>query len=586
MAYDLYSGNFDDDQALVAYLMLLFGSARMQRVNFETQWEESASICWPEYRNSFTWGHQRSPGMKYTQYQIDSTGAIDSHRFMAIAKALITPFNSPWSFIQAKDPYLQKQPAARQYFDTCSRVLSAERYVAEANFDGQNDQNLQGLGVFGNHYMITDELDTRPGRLAKGLRYMSCGPGEIYVLQNHQGRVDGYIRYFKWTARQAYQRWPDSIPEVLKAALEKADNFTMFNFLEFVIPRTDYDPHKIFSGQGKPWCSIYVSQTGYCILEKNGYRDFPLAPGRYSQAPEEWYGRGPAQQVLPELKTLNSGKEAYLKQAVMAGDPMYLLPEDGLFDFKAASGEYVYGGMNEEGKPLVGTPPLGNIAMTEKMLEMCGRTVHEAFLTYLYPQLFPNDRAAQKTTREIIENEINRGIFLSPLARQYTEYCAPLINREIGLLAYLKKFPPAPGVVREAGAEYEVKFTSALAQALDMPAIGGFMKTLDMATEVANATGDRSVFYHFGFKRAIPAIAVQQRVPQEWMATAKELAQQEKSAADALKEENRVKSLPGEAAIEKAHAITAKVQTGGNIGGTLSGTPTGGMPLMPGQQTQ
>ena len=67
------------------------------------------------------------------------------------------------------------------------------------------------------------------------------------------------------------------------------------------------------------------------------------------------------------------------------------------------------------------------------------------------------------------------------------------------------------------------------------------------------------------------------------MSTAKEIAAQEAAAAAAAKEEARVKSLPGEAAIAKAQAISAKAATGGNTGGTLSGTPEGGMPMMPGQ---
>ena len=65
MAYDLYYGSSDDEQSTVVYLMQLFQSARLQRVNFESQWEEAASLCLPEYRNSFSFGHQRAPGVKY-----------------------------------------------------------------------------------------------------------------------------------------------------------------------------------------------------------------------------------------------------------------------------------------------------------------------------------------------------------------------------------------------------------------------------------------------------------------------------------------------------------------------------------------
>ncbi len=46
--------------------------------------------------------------------------------------------------------------------------------------------------------------------------------------------------------------------------------------------------------------------------------------------------------------------------------------------------------------------------------------------------------------------------------------------------------------------------------------------------------------------------------------------------------ERQVKELPGKAAIIKAQAISAKAQTGGNIGGALSGVPPTQMPQIPG----
>ncbi len=109
-----------------------------------------------------------------------------------------------------------------------------------------------------------------------------------------------------------------------------------------------------------------------------------------------------------------------------------------------------------------------------------------------------------------------------------------MVDREIDLLSRMRdpsrkngrKFPDPPQVVLEASGggdvRTETKFTSPLAQALDMPAIGGFMRTVEMANE---------------------------------------------------------------AAIAKAQAISAKAATGGNTGGTLSGTPEGGMPMLPGQSS-
>jgi len=178
VAYDLYTGAPDDEQAKIAYLLQLFQYARQQRVNFEVSWEESAAIVYPEYRNSWSFGHVRAPGVKYTQYQVDSTAAIANWRFMAIADAMVTPHNMLWSKVEFPDPYLMRQRDVRLYCEEVSRILWAERYRPSANFMTQQQTNWQCLGAFGNQGMLVDALDKRAGE-RPGLRYMAQSPGEV-----------------------------------------------------------------------------------------------------------------------------------------------------------------------------------------------------------------------------------------------------------------------------------------------------------------------------------------------------------------------------------------------------------------------
>lgn len=587
MAYENYTGASDDDISKCAWLMQLFQHARLHRLNFETQWEEAASMCWPEYRNSFSFGHVRSPGVKYTQFQVDSTLSIKAQRFAAIADAFITPFNLLWSVYRSTDPELMKQRDAKVYYEQVTNVIWSERYKSTANFQPQQQTGWGSLGVFGNHGLLVEEYDGRPGDKEKGLSYTGCGPGEIYLLVNHQNRVDGFIRHFRWTARQAFAQWGSKIKGTLRAALERGDVFTMYDFLQFVVPRNDYDPMQMFSAQGKPWASIYVSMPGGpMILEEGGYYSFPLAHGRYIQAPEEWYGRGPAQQVLPELKTKNTEKEAFLRQGKLAGDPFYLLPEDGLFDFKAESGAYNYNAVNESGAPLVHTIQAGNIQITKELMEDSDRIIDSAFLNDLFPLLFNKDNT-QKSAREVIEVANQMAVFLAPtLGRQYGEYCANLARREYDLLNRMGKLPKMPDVVKEAGAGTHAQFVSPLARALNSQGIAGYMRTVQLATEIVQATGDSEPMDIFDVEEALPEIADMQFAPARWMASPDKVAKRRQARAQAKERENQVKEMPGRAAMLKAQAIIAKAQTGGNIGGTLSGTPEGGMPEVPQQTPQ
>jgi hypothetical protein len=90
----------------------------------------------------------------------------------------------------------------------------------------------------------------------------------------------------------------------------------------------------------------------------------------------------------------------------------------------------------------------------------------------------------------------------------------------------------------------------------------------------------------FDFDTMLQEVGDIRNMPERWFADAKSKADKAKARAKAQERDQQSKELPGKAAIMKAQAITAKAQTGGNIGGTLSGQPAGGMPQMPGSPGQ
>lgn len=571
--------NLDDEQVRVAYYMNLFSQVRIRRVNFEAQWMEAASLCWPEWMNAFTYGHIISPGVKWTQFQIDSHAAIASHRFMSIVNYILTPDNLVWSVIKPSNKDLLKDRATRIWFQDTTKVLWKERYAYPANFIGQNQQNLQCLGVFGNHGMFIEERQSLHS--GQGLSYRSEMAG-IYILQNEQGIVDGYIRHFRRDARQAYQKWGGKIPPVLKAALE-INSKTLFNFFQIVHPRGDWCPWEVATPKGKKWASCYISVEGYCILEESGYRSFPLPYGRYMQAPEEEYGRGPAQMVLPALKTKNAIKRDFLKQAHLAGDPAYLVGDDGLVDFKTHSGAFNYGGVNADGKPLVATLPTGNIQISEEAMKVEGQFVDDGFLVTLYADLLDDaKKQVQLSARQVMERAAEKGIFMSPLGRQMTEYLGPMIDRELDVLSSLGKLPEFTPAMREAKGEYELVYTSMLGRSAKVQEAAATMQFLDQVGDIAQKTGDPSVMDNIELDDALKIIAEAGGVPEEVMSSAASKAAKAKARQAAQERDQRAKEMPAQAAIIKAQAIQAKAQTGGNIGGTLSGVPATQMPQIPG----
>lgn len=567
-------------QKLVEDILYGFSQARQRRYNFETQWQESSLLCWPEYSNTFYYAYDQMPGQKKTQQQIDTSGSIASHRFSAICDSLMTPMYMIWSRLKASNKELMRDREAKQYFDELTGCLWCHRYRPSANFTGQNRQNFQSLGVFGNLNMFADELSPSFGE-KPGIRYCSVPVGQMYYLQNQQGRVDSYYRAFRWTARMIYQQWPDNFPAVLRPALEQRSE-TLYWIIQFVCPRSDWQPWRL-DAKGKRFASYYVSVEGHCLLEEGGYRTFPMAIGRYMQAPDEWYGRGPAQMVLPALKTLNAEKGVFLKQGHRAGDPIYLTPEDGLIDPKFHPGAINKGGMSSDGKPLIGVLPTGNIQITEEMMAAEKQIVDDAFLVTLFQIALQTKDMPDISARQVIELVEQKGILLGPvMGPQQADYLGSLIPRELDILSYCRCLPKMPPIVQEARGDYEIEFSNPLSRSMKASEIAGFMQLVEMATQVAQSSGDNTVWDNFDWDTALPEMADNRCVPVRWLADEAQLKQKRQARAQQAERDARAKEMPAQAAIIKAQAIQAKAQAGQNIGGTLSGVPEGQMPQIPG----
>ena len=173
-----------EDGEKIAFLLTLFAQRRVRRANFESQWEESALLTWPEYSGSFFFGRDQAPGTKRAQFRVDSYLSVATSRFAAIAEWLLTPSNMMWSKVVASDDDLMKDRAVAEWCAKVTKILWRERYKDTANFQGSNTQNMQGLGVFGNMGMFVDEIDDSLDPSERGIRYMAMPVGEWYVETN------------------------------------------------------------------------------------------------------------------------------------------------------------------------------------------------------------------------------------------------------------------------------------------------------------------------------------------------------------------------------------------------------------------
>lgn len=536
----------DHEEQVVQETLREFTEIQTWRNVFATHWEEIAELIDVTSRNTFMFGNYNTPGQKKTDRQVDATGMVALSRFTAICESLLTPSNSFWHGLEALDDYVMKDRQTRLWFDDVTRIMFKYRYMMESNFISQNQAKYRSIGAYGNSGLFIDELDFAAfGR--KGPRYKCCPMGELFFKDNHQGATDTVIRWFRMTARQAKQRWPDNFPVQLQTALNN-NSEQLFNFLHRVYPNREYENGRL-DINGKRFRSVYICMESKTLLQEGGYRTFPYEILKYDQAPQEVYGRSPAMLVLPALKTLNAEKRTFLKQGHRAADPTLLTYDDGLLSFDMSPGALNPGGMNSDGKPLVGVLPSGQIQISEEMMQEERTLINDVFLVNLFQVLTDHP---QMTATQVIELTNEKGILMAPTVGRLRPDA--MVHRELDVYDNLGILPPMPPRLREAKAAMGVVFTSPLAKAMRAQEAAGFFRTIEGTKELIAVTGDQSLADRYDFDAALPDIAEIQSVPERWMADDKKVAAKRKARADAAQRQEMIQAAPAAAAMMKARA--------------------------------
>jgi hypothetical protein len=522
------------------------------RSTFASHWEEVASLVVPEQMNTFQFGNFNTPGEKKTQAQVDATAMLALDRFGAILDSLLTPRNQLWHQLEPSNPYLKKDRNSKLWFESVSRILFKLRYQPIANFSSQNQIVYQSLGAFGTGSMFADKFIGHRGE--RGLRYSALPLGQTFFTQNHQGLIDGMIRWFRMTPHEAYSQFKEALPEQCLELMKK-DSQTPLDFFHSIYLNGEYDPERL-DNRSMLWKSCYISLMGKKLLSEGGYNSFPIAASRYTQSAGETYGRGPAMRVLPAIKTLNAEKVTFLKQGHRAADPILLLADDGLMDMSLRPGAMNKGGWSSDGKPLVGVLPTGEIQVTKEMMDEERALINDAFLVTLFQIL---TETPQMTATEVIERTNEKGILLAPtVGRQQSEYLGPLIDREIDLASELGLLPPMPPLLREAAGEYDVVYTSPLSRAMRAQEASGAMRATEYALTIANATQDPSILDPFDFDVIIPEIASINAVPESWMSSPEAIAAKRQQRQQVQQQQMEIQAAPAAAAMIKAQAVAGK----------------------------
>lgn len=472
----------DDANTLINQYQFLW----QQQANFRTLWNTVAQFVMPAWDNFIG---EFAEGVNRNTRIFDSTAITANARFAAAMEAMLTPRSTVWHKLVATNKELEGVPAVDRYLDQLNKILFAARYRPEAGFSSQNAVNYQSLGAFGNHILFTDEV---PG---KHLRYKFWPLSEVVWALSHQGHVDTIFRKFRYSPRQAMQHWGGkaNIPQGIKDAYAKNPYTDKLEFLHVIRPNGDYR-EGAYGDEGKRFECWYVYLGDKSIIERGGYRCFPAACGRYRVAPMENYGRGPAIDCFPDVRTANEQQKTELRVGQKAADPPVLLAEESVITpFNQRPGAANYGMVSADGKALAQPFVTGNnYQLALELKQDVRQTIKDTFLNTLFQILVENPNM---TATEALLRAQEKGELIAPaMGSQQSEYLGHIIYREVDLLREARQLPPPPKeLLQGAGGSVlgglkgiGIEYTSPLARAMRAEEGTAIMNWVSDIAQMAN----------------------------------------------------------------------------------------------------
>jgi hypothetical protein len=393
--------------------------------------------------------------------------------------------------------------------------------------------------------------------------YRSEHIGQLYVRENAHGRVDRTHRKFRLTAEQSVEKWGDAAPECAQRAMRDRKPQEKHEYIHVLRPRRDWDPDRA-DAKGKRIASLYVSIGDKAIFDQGGYRTMPTIYSRFEKSPTETYGRGPVMNVMPAIRaTQEMMKDLVTAVELLAKPP--LLATDDMLDqvIRYFAGGITYGGLDFDKNPTLKALLDGmDIGPAMALLDQSRAVIKRA----LWEDLF-QVRMEQKThvsATDILERSSEKGVLLSPLGRQETEWFSPMGDREVDLMWEMGLLDDMPPEVREAGGVYQMTYDNPLRRAQMADQAAGFYRTLEGVTPLMQLKPQLADVFltRYPFDKVLAGLGRINAVPAAWESDDDERAASEAAIAEQGQAQQLLEAAP---VVSKVATDLARLNGGAGV---------------------
>jgi len=432
---------------LIDKVLSRYERARARKAQSDSLRAEAGKYVWPtaqrQARSAF-----ESEGLIQTETLYDSTALMAAYKMTSGIFSYLMPVGTKWFEFVASPHELNNDKTIQEWLSAATAITHQE--IWRSNFQREMFITIRSMIVFGTGVLSVEMIDNDMVFKSHHIGYMSFD-------DNNRGEIDTVFRQIFYTARQAYQEFGDGVSKSIKKALDAGQLNERFEFVHACGPNEDFDSSKLNS-TNKKIRSLYICIEDREIVKDGGFDEMPYFVARFSRAPQEIMGRGPAIEMLPEIKMLNRMKKTFIESAEKAVNPPIMVEDDGVVGQPVTSpGGLIYvrpGAM--EPKPLnTGM----NVQLNAELIAQQQEVVREAFFNDLFQA-----RAQHRnmTATEVVERVEEKIVHLAPaITALQKEIFSPLIKRVFNLLSRARKIEPPP-----IETDFEVIYQGRLALAM------------------------------------------------------------------------------------------------------------------------
>lgn len=434
------------DLGSVDDLLKRFNGARKNYDEARSLHQEAYDFVAPQ-RETFRF---YSPGQEKNRHVFDSTAVTALEQFASRIKGSILPAWKQWAQLTAGSivPENEKAEINKALEEANDIFFNA---LNHSNFDTEINPALIDMGV-GTGAIIIDEGEFNSGDI---FRFTNVPLAELYVEKPMLGRIRSGWRKHNMQVSAVQATWPTAnIPDKILKKAEK-DPSTEMEIIN----------GNLFNPKDGKYYNVIIHEESKTLLFDQAFDTQRLIPFRWHVVPGESYGRGPAMQCLPDIRTLNKIVEFKLQSLALAVGGVWTGINDGIFNpntVRIAPKTIIPVGSNNNQNPTL--RPLefgGDPASVEMSIRELQEKINRSF--FANPLGDITDPVRSATENMIRQQEMLKQAGAS-FGRLYTELIEVLMEAGIDILAGLGRLPP----LNVNGEEVTIKHVSPLAKAEDI----------------------------------------------------------------------------------------------------------------------